>query len=157
MVRRLRPDEIERFYEIGYYLVMTHLKEAIANEKFQLFIENFCRVFDIDYTSISIANSRFLARLKPDNFERSNFAGYFGLELKALGLDYRTIRKHRRDFEKGKGHIYPRTLDKFMRQDMRDFVKYFLRLFPSDAFYLLEFFEKGGFDDPQGDSESAQG
>jgi len=156
MVRELKPDEIERFYEIGYYIVMTHLRQTIANEKLQLFIENFCRVFNIDYTSISIANANFLYKLKPTNYERSNFAAYFGLQLSTLNLDYRTIRSHRKLFQKGEGHIYPRTIDKYMRQDMREFVRQFIRLYPSDALYLLEFFEKGGFNDPEGNSEPTQ-
>lgn len=136
---------------------MTHIKDAIPNERFELFIENFCRVFEIDYTSISIANSTYLSKLVPNNFERSVFAVYFGLTLKNLGLDYRTIRTHNKRFQEGEGKVFPRTLDKYMRQDMRKFVASFVRLYPEDGFYLLDFFEKGDVDnDTERDSEPTE-
>jgi hypothetical protein len=141
------PEKAEqRMVEVMYFHLYHQIKESVPNEKFYLFVENFCRVFDIDYTSISIVNTQFLPKLVPDKIEKTIYAIMVGAKLKDLGLDYRTIRSHKKKVESGKHELFPRILNRYLIDDMRNFVKRFLSLFPEDAPFMHAFYQEGGLD-----------
>ena len=129
-----------------YFHLYHQIKDKVPNEKFYLFLENFCRVFEIDYTSISIANSQFVDKLKPDKVEKTIYAIMVGAKLKDLGLDYRTIRAHKKKVVSGKHELFPRILNRFVIDDLRKFVRSFLSLFPEDAPFMHAFYQEGGLD-----------
>jgi hypothetical protein len=141
------PEKAEqRMVEVMYFHLYHQIKDSVPNEKFYLFVENFCRVFDIDYTSISIVNTQFLPKLVPDKIEKTIYAIMVGAKLKDLGLDYRTIRSHKKKVESGKHELFPRILNRYLIDDMRNFVKRFLSLFPEDAPFMHAFYQEGGLD-----------
>lgn len=141
------PEKAEqRMVEVMYFYVYHQIKAKVPNEKFYLYLESFCRVFDIDYTSISIANTQFVDKLKPDKIEKTIFGIMVGAKLKDLGLDYRTIRSHKRKVESGKHELFPRIMNRYVIDDLRKFVRSFLSLFPEDAPFMHAFYLEGGLD-----------
>lgn len=132
--------------EVMYFHIYHQIKEKVPNERFYLFLESFCRVFDIDYTSISIANTQFIGKLKPDKIEKTIYAITVGSKLKDLGLDYRTIRSHKKKVESGQHELFPRIMNRYVIDDLRKFVRSFLSLFPEDAPFMHAFYQEGGLD-----------
>jgi hypothetical protein len=132
--------------EIFYYHVYHQIKSSVPNEKFHLFIESFCRTFDIDYTSISIVNTQFIDKLAPQKIELTIYAIITKVKLKDLGLDYRTIRSHKKKVETGQQELYPRIMNRYLIDDLRVFVRRYLSLFADDAVFMHSFFQEGGLD-----------
>jgi len=132
--------------EVMYFHIYHQLKDSVPNEKFHLYMESFCRVFDVDYTSISIVNSQFVSKLVPDKIEKTIYAIMTGAKLKDLGLDYRTIRAHKKKVEEGSHELFPRILNRYLLDDLRKFVKKFLSLFPEDAPFMHQFYQEGGLE-----------
>lgn len=143
---QLTEDQEKRIVEIAYFYVYEQIRDTIPNEKFYIFVESFCRSFDIDYTSISIVNTQFVKKLGPANIEKTIYAIVTGAKLKDLGLDYRTIRAHKKKVEQGSYELYPRIMNRYLHDDMRKFVRGYLGLYLEDANYLHTFYKKGGFD-----------
>ena len=143
----LTYNQSERIVELAFHQVYYTLKENIPSEKFYLFLEALTRVFEIDYTSISIAAAQFVSKIGPTKQEKVLFAIITGAKLKDLGLDYRTIRSHKQKLGTGKYDLYPRIMNRFLRDDLRKFVKAYLNLFPASAIYLHQFNLGGGFDE----------
>ncbi len=142
----LNEKQEQRIVEIAYYYIHKQIQDKVPNEKFHLFIESFCRTFNIDYTSISIANIQFVHKLGPDNIEKTLFAIVTGARLKDLGLDYRTIRAHKKKVQEGQYQLYPRIMNRYMLNDLRNFIRAYLSLYLEEATYLHIFYIEGGFD-----------
>ena len=92
-------NQSERIVEIAFYEIFTQMRNTIPSDKLYLFVEVFSRSFGIDYTSLSIAITQFYTKLKPTRQEKVLFGIITGVKLKNLGLDYRTIRSHKKKFE----------------------------------------------------------
>ena len=138
--------EYERIIEITYYDLMQHIRSAVPNENFFMFVEFFCRVFNLDYTQIITANNLFLKRLRPSKYERTLHAVYANATLNTLGLDYRTIRAHRKRYADGEFELYPRINNFFMIEEMRKFVLNYASLYMDNTSYIFSFIKDGGLD-----------
>lgn len=145
----LSSKERERIVEIAYYEIYANLRRVVPSDKLFVFLENFCRVFDVDYTNVRIATVRYMNRLKPSKYEKSMFAVVTGLPLKDLGLDYRTIRAHKNYFETNEFQLYPVISNPYILEDLRKFVQSFFKLFVNQATYLYNYSTEGGFDEKE--------
>lgn len=143
---RLPEKAEQRMVEIMYFHIYHQIKDSVPNEKFHLYFESFCRVFDLDYTSISIVNNQFIDKLIPEKIEKTIYAITVGSKLKDLGLDYRTIRAHKKKVEKKEHELYPRIMNRFILDDLRKFVRRYLSLFVEDAPFMHTFYMEGGLD-----------
>lgn len=148
-------NQSERIVEIAFYEIFTQMRNTIPSDKLYLFVEVFSRSFGIDYTSLSIAITQFYKKLKPTRQEKVLFAIITGVKLKSLGLDYRTIRSHKEKFENKSVDLYPRLMNRFLRDDLRKFIKAYLQLLPKSAEYLYKYSIGGGFDEVSGSSGSS--
>ena len=146
-MERLSAKEKERIVEIAYYEIYSHMRRVVPSDKIFVYLENFCRVFGVDYTNIRIATTRYLHRLKPNKYEKSMFAIVTGLPLKNLGLDYRTIRAHKEYFTTNEFQWYPVINNQFILEDLRHFVQKYFNLFVNQAQYLYNYYEGGGFNE----------
>jgi hypothetical protein len=142
----LNENAEKRLVEILYYEVYQQIRRTVPNEKFYLYLESFCRAFDIDYTSISIVNNQFVQKLEPDKLEKTMVALITGVKLKDLGLDYRTIRAHKKKFDNREFQLYPRIINRYILNDLRLFVRRYLSLYLDEAQYLHQYFMEGGLD-----------
>lgn len=140
----IKRKEYERIIEITYSDLLQHIRSVVPSESFFLFIEYFCRVFGLDYTQIGIANNMFLSRLRPSKYERTVHAVYAGARLKDLGLDYRTIRSHRKLYAEGRFELYPRINNIFMLEEMRQFIIRYASLYIDNTTYIFDFIKEGG-------------
>lgn len=143
----LTKAEKERIVEIAYYEIYTHLRRAVPSDKLFVYLENFCRVFEVDYTNIRIATTRYMHRLRPNKYEKSMFAIITGTKLKDLGLDYRTIRTHKKYFETNEFQLYPNITNPYVLEDLRKFVRSYFNLFVNQATYLYNYYVEGGFNE----------
>lgn len=141
----LTQAQSDRLVEIAYYEIYKQSKFKIPNEKFFMFLENFCRTFSIDYTSVVITNTQFLKKIAPTKQELVLFGIITGTKLKTLGMDYRTIREYKKRIHQGRAALVPRILNRFIRDDLRKFVVSFFNLFPDNSEYLYHFAKDGGF------------
>lgn len=148
----LTYNQSERVVEIAFYEVYNHLKASVPREKLFLFTEAFCRSFGIDYTSVSIAITQFHLKIRPTKQEKVLFAVLAGAQLNTLGLDYRTIRSYKKRLATSDVDFYPRIMNRFLRDDLRKFVKSYLALFPIEASYLHQYAIEGGFNEVSRDS-----
>jgi hypothetical protein len=143
----LTATERERIVEIAYYEIYQHLRRKVPSDKLFVYLENFCRVFEVDYTNVRLATVRYMHRLAPTKYEKSMFAIVTGLKLKDMGLDYRTIRSHKEYFTTHEFELYPNITNKYMLEDLRKFVRSYFNLFVNDALYLYNYYEGGGFNE----------
>ena len=137
----------QRLSEIAFYEIYFHLKDSVPNERLFLFIESLSRIFSVDYTSLTIAITQFIKKIKPTKEEKVILAVLSGVKLKTLGLDYRTIRSYKKRLETGDISLYPRIINRFLVDELRKFVVAYLNLFPENAIYLHEYKILGGFDE----------
>ena len=145
----LTRKEYERGIEMMYWQVYQHLTKTIPSDKLFVYLDAFCRAFEIDYTSISLASTTFLTRIKPTIAEETIFVIKAEGTLSRLGYDYRTIRKDRKVMESGKMELYPRISNRFILEDMAKFIKSYLSLHPTTDNYWVEFYENGGLERPK--------
>ena len=150
----LTYNQSERIVEIAFYEIYSHMRQSIPSDKLFLFIEAFSRSFGIDYTSVSIAITQFYHKLKPTKQEKVLFGMITGVPLRTLGMDYRTIRSYKKRLASGNIEMYPRIMNRFLRDELRKFIKAYLRLFPMEAQYLHQFNLEGGFNEVSRDSGS---
>jgi hypothetical protein len=143
----LTYNQSERIVEIAFYEIYSHMRQSIPSDKLFLFIEAFSRAFGVDYTSVSIAITQFHRKLKPTKQEKVLFGMITGVTLKTLGMDYRTIRSYKKRFENNQIEFFPRLMNRFLRDDLRKFIKGYLALFPSESQYLHQFNVEGGFNE----------
>jgi len=144
-MENLTKHEKNRITEIAFYQIYYHLRTVVPSDKFFVYIENFCRVFSVDYTSIMLASNTFIAKLKPSKYELTMFVAITGVKLNTLGLDYRTIRAHRKKFKTNKLQLYPKIPHMLLLEDLRKFVDCYFRLFLEEANYIHEYAKEGGF------------
>lgn len=143
----LTYNQSERIVEIAFYEIYSHMRKSIPSDKLFLFVEAFSRSFGIDYTSVSIAITQFYHKLKPTKQEKVLFGMLTGVPLKTLGMDYRTIRSYKKRFQSSQIDFFPRLMNRFLRDDLRKFIKGYLALFPSESQYLHQFNLEGGLDE----------
>lgn len=151
----LTYNQSERIVEIAFYEIYTQMRSVIPSDKLFLFLEAFSRSFGIDYTSLSIAITQFYTKLKPTKQEKALFGILTGVPLNTLGLDYRTIRSYKKRFASKQIEFFPRLMNRFLRDDLRKFIKGYLALFPNDSQYLHQFNVEGGFDETSRSSGSS--
>lgn len=137
----------QRISEIAFYEIYTHLKRSVPNEKLFLFIESLSRIFSVDYTSLTIAITQFVNKIKPTKKEKVILAMVSGVQLNTLGVDYRTIRSYRKQLEDGSFSLQPRIINRFLVDELRKFVVAYLNLFVKDAEYLHQYKKLGGFNE----------
>jgi len=137
----------QRISEIAFYEIYTHLKRSVPNEKLFLFIESLSRIFSVDYTSLTIAITQFVNKIKPTKKEKVILAMASGVQLNTLGVDYRTIRSYRKQLEDGSFSLQPRIINRFLVDELRKFVVAYLNLFVKDAEYLHQYKKLGGFNE----------
>lgn len=137
----------QRISEIAFYEIYTHLKRSVPNEKLFLFIESLSRIFSVDYTSLTIAITQFVNKIKPTKKEKVILAMVSGVQLNTLGVDYRTIRNYRKQLEDGSFSLQPRIINRFLVDELRKFVVAYLNLFVKDAEYLHQYKKLGGFNE----------
>ena len=137
----------QRISEIAFYEIYTHLKRSVPNEKLFLFIESLSRIFSVDYTSLTIAITQFVNKIKPTKKEKVILAMESGVQLNTLGVDYRTIRSYRKQLEDGSFSLQPRIINRFLVDELRKFVVAYLNLFVKDAEYLHQYKKLGGFNE----------
>jgi len=137
----------QRISEIAFYEIYTHLKRSVPNEKLFLFIESLSRIFSVDYTSLSIAITQFINKIKPTKKEKVILAMLSGVQLNTLGVDYRTIRSYRSQLDSGSLVLQPRLINRFLVDELRKFVIAYLNLFINNAEYLYQYKTLGGFDE----------
>lgn len=137
----------QRISEIAFYEIYTHLKRSVPNEKLFLFIESLSRIFSVDYTSLSIAITQFINKIKPTKKEKVILAMLSGVQLNTLGVDYRTIRSYRSQLDSGSLVLQPRIINRFLVDELRKFVIAYLNLFVKNAEYLHQYKTLGGFDE----------
>ncbi len=129
----------QRISEIAFYEIYTHLKRSVPNEKLVPFIESLSRIFSVDYTSLTIAITQFVNKIKPTKKEKVILAMQSGVQLNTLGVDYRTIRSYRKQLEDGSFTLQPRIINRFLVDELRKFVVAYLNLFVKDAEYLHQY------------------
>jgi uncharacterized protein (DUF608 family) len=137
----------QRISEIAFYEIYTHLKRSVPNEKLFLFIESLSRIFSVDYTSLTIAITQFVNKIKPTKKEKVILAMLSGVQLNTLGVDYRTIRSYRSQLDSGSLVMQPRIINRFLVDELRKFVIAYLNLFVKNAEYLHQYKTLGGFDE----------
>jgi len=137
----------QRISEIAFYEIYTHLKRSVPNEKLFLFIESLSRIFSVDYTSLTIAITQFVNKIKPTKKEKVILAMLSGVQLNTLGVDYRTIRSYRSQLDSGSLVLQPRIINRFLVDELRKFVIAYLNLFVKNAEYLHQYKTLGGFDE----------
>lgn len=126
-----------RLYEIAFADILDHIGNEIGNEKMDYFLEHFCRVFSIDYTSLSILKNMYARKMLPNKKERALFAIATKLTLSRLNIDYRTLRKYRREWElNGHPEMQPRVVNEFLKPVIESFVRNYLRMSYDNLFYL---------------------
>lgn len=126
-----------RLYEIAFADILDHIAKEIGNEKTDYFLEHFCRVFSIDYTSLSILKNMYARKMLPNKKERALFAIATKLTLSRLNIDYRTLRKYRREWElNGHPEMQPRVVNEFLKPVIESFVRNYLRMSYDNLFYL---------------------
>lgn len=139
----LTKPQMERLVELTFYEVIMNLKEAIPNEKFFLFLEAYCRVFGIDYTSISQAYLTLKSKIAPSKKELRIFQILTGKPVRSLGMDFRTITKYRKEIEQNKFDFFPRIMNRFINEDMKAFVIAYTKMFPAEFTHLHTYILEG--------------
>jgi hypothetical protein len=90
----------------------------------------------------------FIRRLKPSKYEITIHAILTNSRLSDLGRDYRTIRSHRKKYEKGEFELYPRISNFYMIEEMRIFINRYISLFDTEQNYMFDFIREGGLSKP---------
>lgn len=119
-----------RMFEVLFYLIMNKVKTAIVSENREYFLENFCRVMSVDYTSITILMNMWLSKLAPVNEDYAVLA-YYGIIRKSdAPMDIRTLRKYTKRFEEhGLQDRHPITTNTYLVEDLNKFVLKYISLF----------------------------
>lgn len=127
----------QRFSEIAFYNIYTHMRKVIVDTYFEMYVQTLCRVFDIDYTSITILQNMYLRKMKPSKYELAIFATLVNMPYKNIPVDYRTIRKYKkRYYDEGEPHLYPRVRNKMVLEDLVKFVKAYTGFYNNDLEYI---------------------
>ena len=130
-------NNYDRFYEISFFRVFANLMRDIPNEKLDYFLEHFCRVFEIDFTTISILKNMYLKKLAPTKMELAVFNRIIEVPVVDVPLDYRTYRKHIKGWVKSGGEgLNPMIVNAHMKPIIKKFVDSFIGLMYDDIAFI---------------------
>jgi hypothetical protein len=133
----ITKNNYDRFYEIAFYRVFTNFMRDIPNEKLDYFLEHYCKVFEIDFTTISILKNMYLKKLAPTKLELAVFNRIIEVPVADVPLDYRTYRKHIKAWVKGGGEgLNPMIVNAHMKPILKKFVDSFITLMYDDITFL---------------------
>lgn len=126
-----------RLYEIGFYEILDNLSKSVGNEKVDFFLEHFCKMFDMDFTSISIVKNMYLRRMRPDKREHSLFFAVLKMPIELLKVDYRTYSKYRKDWIlSGTPQLQPHIINEFLKPEIKRFVDNYINLMYNNLHYI---------------------
>jgi len=130
-------NNYDRFYEIAFHRVFANLMRDIPNEKLDYFLEHYCKVFEIDYTTISILKNMYLKKLGPSKSELAVFNRIIRVPVADVPLDYRTYRKHIKLWVKGGASgLNPMIVNAVMKPVIKKFVDSFISLMYDDIAFI---------------------
>jgi hypothetical protein len=133
------PDKntYHRLYEIAFYKLLERIKNTTGNENFDYYLENFSRVFSIDYTSLGIIKNMYFTRMTPTKRELALYGVITHTPLNHLKIDYRTLRKYRGQWlVSGTPQLQPHIVNEFLRPVIKMFVDSYLTLMYDDLNYI---------------------
>ena len=127
----------KRFIEIAFYNIYAHILKAVGDTYTEMYLQTFCKIYDIDYSSITILRNMYLRKMRPTKRELSIFATLVKMPYKLIPVDYRTIRAHKRQYyEEGEPNLYPVVRNEALRGDIKLFVERYLKFYPNELSYL---------------------
>ena len=133
----LTSNTYERFYEIAFVKIFSNLSRDMPNDKLDYFLENFCKVYDIDYTSMSIIINMYLKKMVPSKMEVALFSKITDIPIVKLPLDYRTYRKYVKMWELGgKVELHPNIINAYLKPVIKTFVDKFIGLMYDDIAFI---------------------
>jgi hypothetical protein len=133
---KINDNTKARVYEIAMADILEHLKNAVGSETNDYFLEHFCRMFKIDYTTISIIKNMYASKIKATKREKTIFAMLTGVPFLRLHIDYRTLRKYMREININGGALFPHIVNEFMKPSIKSFVDSYVKLMYDDLFYI---------------------
>ena len=148
------PDKntLNRLYEIGFVSILDNLKTAVGNDYLDYFLEHFSKMFDIDFTSISIVKNMYAMRMTPNKRELALFGVITNMPLNLSPIDYRTLRKYRKVWElEGTPQLQPHIVNEFLSPVIKKFVDSYIKLMFNDLYFIKIL---GGFTLENGNSGS---
>jgi hypothetical protein len=126
-----------RLYEIAFTEIIAKLNEIVGNEKTDYFLEHFCKMYEIDFTSISIVKNMYAKRMRPNKREIALFSIITRTPMKQLKIDYRTLMKYRREWVlNGNPQLFPNVVNEFLKPAIQKLVDSYLELMYDSLFYL---------------------
>ena len=127
----------QRLYEIAFYNIYTHMSKVVVDTYLEMYLQTLCRIFDVDYTSITILQNMYLRKMKPTKFEMSIFATLVQMPYKLIPVDYRTIRKHKEQYyAEGEPQLFPKVRNKMVLEDLEKFVKAYTTFYSGELEYI---------------------
>lgn len=146
------PDKntLNRLNEIGFVHILDNLTTAVGNDKLDYFLEHFCKMFDIDFTSISIVKNMYGLRMKPNKRELALFGVITGMPLNLSPIDYRTLRKYRKAWSlEGTPQLQPHIVNEYLIPVIKKFVDSYIKLMFDNLYFIKTL---GGFTLENGNS-----
>jgi len=127
----------KRLIEIAFYNIYTHMTAVVADTYLEMYLQTLCRIFEIDYTSITIIQNMYMRKLKPNKRDMSLFAILVDMPYKRIPVDYRTLRKYKKEYEmEGRPAMFPKLRNEALREDVTKFVKHYLAFYNDDLEYM---------------------
>jgi hypothetical protein len=139
----LNDNTLARLYEIAMAEMLHNIKVAVGAENVDYFLEHFCRMFKIDFTTMSIIKNMYASKIRPTKREHALFAMVTDMPLKRLQIDYRTLRKYVREMEVNGLGLFPHVINDFMKPVIRVFVESYITLMYDNLFFVKQLTEMG--------------
>jgi hypothetical protein len=138
----LTTRTIERFYEIAFVNILQNLGKDMPNEKIDYFLEHFCKMYDIDFTSISLIKNMYAKKMRPNKKEISIFTKAMNIPRFKLPIDYRTYSKYIKNWFLNKEvELNPHIVNAFLKPALKKFVESFVGLMHNDLEYIKKVVE----------------
>jgi hypothetical protein len=126
-----------RLYEIAFDTIMLNIHKSIKTENVDYFLESFCRVYGIDYTSISIIKNMYAVKMKATKRDIGLFAYLTNMPRTRLTIDYRTMTKYVREWHShGFPELQPLIINTHLQPSIKAFVDAYISLMFDDLPYL---------------------
>jgi hypothetical protein len=133
----MTSNTLERLYEIAFQRILTNMGSGIPNEKLDYFLESFCKVFEIDYTSMSIIKNMYTKRLTPNKREVAIFSKVLNIPIVNLPIDYRTYRKYIKQWKiSGSVELQPHIINSYLKPVIKLFVDKYISLMYNDISFI---------------------
>ena len=131
-------NTIDRLYEISFAEIMFTLSKHMPSEKVDYFLEHFCKVFDMDFTSIGILRNMYVKKLAPSKLEIAVYCELAHVPIKEMPIDYRTFLKHRKVWVLGgKINLQPRVVNGFLTPVIKKFVDTYCSLMFENTRFIV--------------------